>query len=162
MGETAEISVESLVPLFLFGKRGYSFRSRPDIGVMSGIPQDSSWVSKNLGRVLSGPFPKQALGRDSPARDTADIPCRIQCLPQQSHRKLGLCGDPLPKKCGNAETPQLSPSSREENNSGSRIGFDWKFVLARIESGLLVGVVPADNVITRGKELFIEIVEMIR
>ncbi|KAI5318384.1 hypothetical protein L3X38_038092 [Prunus dulcis] len=36
-GDSAEISAESLVPLFHFGKKGYSFRSGPDIGVMSGI-----------------------------------------------------------------------------------------------------------------------------
>lgn len=48
----------------------------------------------------------------------------------------GLCGDPLPKKCGNAETTQLPPSRGEENDLGSRIRFDWKFVLAGIGSGL--------------------------
>ncbi|CAL9019747.1 unnamed protein product, partial [Prunus brigantina] len=52
-GDSAEISAESLVPLLLFEKGGYSLVSGPDIGVMSGFPQDSSRVSGNWGQVLS-------------------------------------------------------------------------------------------------------------
>ncbi|XP_062020766.1 receptor-like protein 9DC3 [Rosa rugosa] len=42
---------------------------------------------------------------------------------------LGLCGDPLPKKCGN-EAPQLLPSTEEENGSDFGTELDWIFVLA--------------------------------
>ncbi|XP_061999242.1 receptor-like protein 7 [Rosa rugosa] len=67
----------------------------------------------------------------------------------------GLCGDPLPEKCGN---PSLPPSSVEDNDP---IEFDWKFVVAGFGSGLVVGVVLADLFITRFREWFIEIVGMI-
>ncbi|KAM5554626.1 hypothetical protein ABKV19_022832 [Rosa sericea] len=42
----------------------------------------------------------------------------------------GLCGDPLPKNCGNSDTPaQLPPSGTEENSSGFGIEFDWEWYL---------------------------------
>nr|XP_011470527.1 PREDICTED: receptor-like protein 12 [Fragaria vesca subsp. vesca] len=69
----------------------------------------------------------------------------------------GLCGDPLPKKCG---SPSLPPSSVEENDSTELI--DWKFVViwkwvdCWSSSWLL-----ADLLITRFPERFIEIVGMI-
>ncbi|XP_034203704.1 receptor-like protein 6 [Prunus dulcis] len=76
----------------------------------------------------------------------------------------GLCGGPLQNKCGVAKTPQQPPSSVEQNDSGSAgaFEFDWKFVLAGLGSGLVVGVVLADVAITRRKELFVKIVGMIR
>ncbi|CAL9017717.1 unnamed protein product [Prunus brigantina] len=52
-GGSAEISAEGLVALLLFEKGGYSLMSGPDIGVMSGFPQDSSRVPGNSWRVLS-------------------------------------------------------------------------------------------------------------
>ncbi|KAB2595013.1 receptor-like protein 12 [Pyrus ussuriensis x Pyrus communis] len=73
----------------------------------------------------------------------------------------GLCGDPLPKKCGDPKAPRLSPSKTEENDSGS-FEFDWKFVLAGLGSGLVVGVVLSDVVITRKREWFVEIVKTIK
>ncbi|XP_068328415.1 receptor-like protein 33 [Pyrus communis] len=73
----------------------------------------------------------------------------------------GLCGDPLPKKCGDPQAPRLSPSKTEENDSGS-FEFDWKFVLAGLGSGLVVGVVLSDVVITRKREWFVEIVKTIK
>ncbi|XP_040372754.1 receptor-like protein 7 isoform X1 [Rosa chinensis] len=70
-----------------------------------------------------------------------------------------LCGDPLPKKCGNSNTPaQLPPSGIEDNSSGSGIEFDWIFVLAGYGSGLVIGVVLADVAITRRPVLFLQIV----
>ncbi|XP_050387172.1 receptor-like protein 7 [Argentina anserina] len=74
----------------------------------------------------------------------------------------GLCGEPLTKGCGNSDAPvQLPPSSNsEEIVSGSAFEFDWKFVLAGIASGLVVGVVLADLAITRKRELFLDIVGM--
>ncbi|PRQ57366.1 putative leucine-rich repeat-containing, plant-type, leucine-rich repeat domain, L [Rosa chinensis] len=74
----------------------------------------------------------------------------------------GLCGDPLPKKCGNPKAPQPSPSTKNESDSGSGVEVDWKFVLAGFGSGLLVGVVLADVLITRRPESFIMIVEICR
>ncbi|KAM2028765.1 hypothetical protein TB2_040066 [Malus domestica] len=73
----------------------------------------------------------------------------------------GLCGDPLPKKCGDPKAPHLSPSKTEENDSGS-FEFDWKFVLAGLGSGLVVGVVLSDVVITKKHEWFVEIVKTIK
>ncbi|KAM5549319.1 receptor-like protein 7 [Rosa sericea] len=71
---------------------------------------------------------------------------------------LGLCGDPLPTKCGNEAPHQLPPSTEEENGSDFGIELDWKFVLAGSVSGLLVGVVLADVLVTRKREYFLEIV----
>ncbi|XP_024189672.1 receptor-like protein 6 isoform X1 [Rosa chinensis] len=73
----------------------------------------------------------------------------------------GLCGDFLPKKCGNSEGSQLPPSTSEDNDSGSGIELDWKFVVAGSASGLLVGVVVADFVITKWNVWFIEIVAVL-
>ncbi|XP_050363799.1 receptor-like protein 7 [Argentina anserina] len=71
---------------------------------------------------------------------------------------LGLCGDPLPKKCGN-ETSQLPPpAEEEEDDSDSGIDLDWKFVLAGSVSGILVGALLADVLVTRKREYFLEIV----
>ena len=73
----------------------------------------------------------------------------------------GLCGDPLPKKCGDPKAPRLSPSKTEENDTGS-FEFDWKFVLAGLGSGLVVGVVLSDAVITKKQEWFVETVKTIK
>nr|XP_011470269.1 PREDICTED: receptor-like protein 12 [Fragaria vesca subsp. vesca] len=71
----------------------------------------------------------------------------------------GLCGDPLPRKCGKPNTPaQVPPSGTEDNSSGSGIEFDWKFVLSGFGSGLVVGVVLADMAITRTPDIFLEMV----
>ncbi|XP_008232465.1 PREDICTED: receptor-like protein 12 [Prunus mume] len=76
----------------------------------------------------------------------------------------GLCGGPLQNKCGVTKTPQQPPSSVEQNDSGSAgaFEFDWKFVLAGLGSGLVIGVVLAHVAITRRKDLFVKIVGMIR
>ncbi|XP_048442345.1 receptor-like protein 19 [Pyrus x bretschneideri] len=73
----------------------------------------------------------------------------------------GLCGDPLPKKCGDPKAPGLSTSKIEENYSSS-FEFDWKFVLAGLGSGLVVGVFLSDVVITKKHEWFVEIVKTIK
>ncbi|KAL6125876.1 hypothetical protein ACLB2K_073927 [Fragaria x ananassa] len=71
----------------------------------------------------------------------------------------GLCGDPLPKKCGNSNTPdQVPPSGGEKNNSGPETEFDWIFVLAGYGSGVVIGVGLAEIVITRRPGMFLEIV----
>ncbi|KAM2029169.1 hypothetical protein TB2_040401 [Malus domestica] len=76
----------------------------------------------------------------------------------------GLCGDPLPKKCGDPKAPELPPSTIDEGDSSSEGIFelDWKIVSAGCGSGLVVGVVLADVVITRRPDLFLKIVGMIR
>ncbi|XP_021801079.1 receptor-like protein 12 [Prunus avium] len=74
----------------------------------------------------------------------------------------GLCGDVLPKKCGDPNASQLPPSTKEENDSGSGFELDWKFALAGFGSGLVVGVVLADVAISRRREWFLEIVVRIR
>ncbi|XP_009373239.2 receptor-like protein 7 [Pyrus x bretschneideri] len=76
----------------------------------------------------------------------------------------GLCGDPLPKKCGNPKAPQLPPLTVDEGDSSSAgiFEFDWKIVSAGCASGLVVGVVLVDVVITRRPNLFLKIVGMIR
>ncbi|XP_068329635.1 receptor-like protein 6 [Pyrus communis] len=76
----------------------------------------------------------------------------------------GLCGDSLPKKCGNPKAPQLAPPTVDEGDSSSAgiFEFDWKIVSAGCANGLVVGVVLADVVITRRPDLFLKIVGMIR
>ncbi|PRQ54094.1 putative leucine-rich repeat-containing, plant-type, leucine-rich repeat domain, L [Rosa chinensis] len=73
----------------------------------------------------------------------------------------GLCGDVLPKKCENSEGTQLPPSTSEDNDSDTGIELDCKFVVAGLASGLLVGVVLADFVITKWNVRFIEIVAVL-
>lgn len=70
----------------------------------------------------------------------------------------GLCGVPLPKICSNPEASQFPPSPIEENGSDFGIELDWKFALAGFVSGLLVGVVLADVLVTRRRERFLKIV----
>ncbi|XP_024156409.1 receptor like protein 27 [Rosa chinensis] len=71
----------------------------------------------------------------------------------------GLCGFPLPKKCWRSEEgPELPPSTAEEEDG---VELDWKFAAAGLVSGLVVGVVLADFVITRFSERFIEIVALL-
>ncbi|XP_062018203.1 receptor-like protein 7 [Rosa rugosa] len=69
----------------------------------------------------------------------------------------GLCGSPLPKKCSRLEGPELLTSTAEEDG----VELDWKFAAAGLVSGLVVGVVLADFVITRFTERFIEIVALL-
>ncbi|XP_021800567.1 receptor-like protein 12 [Prunus avium] len=98
---------------------------------------------------------------------TGPIPQGTQLLTFNStsyEGNAGLCGDPLPKKCGNQEAPQPPPSTEEDGDSGSAqtLEFDLKFCLAGIGSGFVVGVVLADVAITRRQELFLKIVGMVR
>ncbi|KAI5345043.1 hypothetical protein L3X38_012920 [Prunus dulcis] len=76
----------------------------------------------------------------------------------------GLCGDPLPNKCGNQEAPQQPFSTEEDSDSGSSrtLEYDLIFGLAGVGSGLVVGGVFADVVITRRQKWFLKIVGMVR
>ncbi|XP_061999171.1 receptor-like protein 6 [Rosa rugosa] len=117
---------------------------------------------------LSGEIPQQLAQLDSLSKFnvshnnlTGPVPRGIHFTTFDStsyQGNQGLCGDFLPKKCGNSEGTQLPPSTSEDNDSGSGIELDWKFVVAGSGSGLLVGVVLADFVITKWNVWFIEIV----
>nr|XP_023883383.1 receptor-like protein 12 [Quercus suber] len=50
---------------------------------------------------------------------------------------LGLCGSPLPKKCGNNETPTYEISQEPSIVEG----FDWKVVVIGYACGLIIGLV---------------------
>ncbi|KAM5554381.1 hypothetical protein ABKV19_022655 [Rosa sericea] len=120
---------------------------------------------------LSGEIPQQLAQLDSLSKFnvshnnlTGPVPRGIHFTTFDSTSYLGnqgLCGDFLPKKCGNFEGTQLPPSTSEDNDSGSGIELDWKFVVAGSGSGLLVGVVLADFVITKWNVWFIEIVAVL-
>ncbi|PON80738.1 LRR domain containing protein [Parasponia andersonii] len=53
---------------------------------------------------------------------------------------LGLCGDPLSKKCGNSESPAPTSLSSQEQDSGSLFDFNWMTVLFGYLGGLVVGI----------------------
>ncbi|XP_060968873.1 receptor-like protein 33 [Cannabis sativa] len=59
----------------------------------------------------------------------------------------GLCGEPLSKKC---EDSLLPPSaSNQDDDSDSGIELDWKFILAGLVSGLVIGVSIGEMLIPR-------------
>ncbi|GMN25014.1 hypothetical protein TIFTF001_045908 [Ficus carica] len=67
---------------------------------------------------------------------------------------MGLCGIPLPIKCGNFE-PALPPSQEEqEDSSGSVFEFGWKVVAIGYGCGFVVGVLIGHAVITRNSRWF--------
>ena len=60
---------------------------------------------------------------------------------------LGLCGNPLSKKCENPEpTPLPTSSFEEDQDSWFHIEFDWKIILMGYGSGLVIGVVVGNIV----------------
>lgn len=62
----------------------------------------------------------------------------------------GLCGAPLSKKCGYPEAlPPSFPTSEEDQDSGSAMELDWKIVCMGYASGLVIGVVLGNCLITR-------------
>ena len=71
----------------------------------------------------------------------------------------GLCGNPLSKKCGKSEAlPPLPSTVDDEDDLWSLIIEDsWKFVLAGIISGLVVGVALGDILITKRQGWFVKI-----
>ncbi|XP_039158297.1 receptor-like protein 43 [Eucalyptus grandis] len=61
----------------------------------------------------------------------------------------GLCGAPLSKKCGYPEaSPPSFPTSEEDQDSGSAMELDWKIVCMGYASGLVIGVVLGNCLIT--------------
>ena len=64
---------------------------------------------------------------------------------------LGLCGDPLSKKCENSEFPTESCSSfEEENDSDSPYEFNWMSVLLGYGCGIVFGVLIHNIVKSKG------------
>ena len=62
---------------------------------------------------------------------------------------MGLCGIPLPNKCGNSEPP-LPPSQEEQEDSWRSVfQFGWKVVAIGYGCGFVVGVLIGHVVITR-------------
>jgi hypothetical protein len=71
---------------------------------------------------------------------------------------LGLCGNPLSKKCENPEHSPLPTSSFEEyQDSWFHIDFDWKIILMGYGSGLVIGVVVGNIVAKKIHNLFVRI-----
>ncbi|KAK3411790.1 hypothetical protein EUGRSUZ_I00550 [Eucalyptus grandis] len=62
----------------------------------------------------------------------------------------GLCGAPLSKECGYPKaSPPSFPTSEEDQDSGSAKELDWKIVCMGYASGLVIGVVLGNCLITR-------------
>ncbi|XP_024189758.1 putative receptor like protein 25 [Rosa chinensis] len=120
---------------------------------------------------LSGEIPQQLAQLDSLSKFNVSHNNLTGPVPRGTHfttfdstsylGNQGLCGDLLPKKCGNSVGTQLPPSTSEDNDLGSGIELDWKFIVAGSGSGLLVGVVLADFVITKWNVWFIKIVAVL-
>ncbi|KAI3424639.1 LRRNT_2 domain-containing protein [Psidium guajava] len=63
---------------------------------------------------------------------------------------FGLCGTPLSRKCGDPKaSPPSSPTSKEDQDSGSAMDLDWMIVCMGYASGLVNGVVLGNCFITR-------------
>ncbi|KAL3754371.1 hypothetical protein ACJRO7_001582 [Eucalyptus globulus] len=61
-----------------------------------------------------------------------------------------LCGNPLSRKCEDLKaSPLLSPTSEEDQDSGSAMELDWKIVCMGYVSDLVIGVVLENTLITR-------------
>ncbi|KAF8042930.1 hypothetical protein BT93_A1304 [Corymbia citriodora subsp. variegata] len=55
----------------------------------------------------------------------------------------GLCGTPLSRKCGYLKaSPPSSPTSQEDQDSGSAVELDWKVVCMGYASGLIDEFIP--------------------
>ncbi|XP_059449490.1 receptor-like protein 33 [Corylus avellana] len=71
---------------------------------------------------------------------------------------VGLCGNPLSKKCGGYKYTPTSPSPFEESqNSGSPFEFGWKVVVIGYGCGFVIGVVIGQILITRKYDWFVKI-----
>ncbi|KAL3754367.1 hypothetical protein ACJRO7_001578 [Eucalyptus globulus] len=63
---------------------------------------------------------------------------------------LGLCGTPLSRKCRDPKgSPPLTPTSEKDQDLGSAMELDWKIVCMGYASGLVIGVVLGNCLITR-------------
>ncbi|KAM6595154.1 hypothetical protein CsatA_002857 [Cannabis sativa] len=59
----------------------------------------------------------------------------------------GLCGEPLSKKCQDSLLPPSASNKDDDSDSG--IELDWKFILAGLVSGLVIGVSFGEMLIPR-------------
>ncbi|KAL7218694.1 hypothetical protein ACSBR2_011877 [Camellia fascicularis] len=67
---------------------------------------------------------------------------------------LGLCGDPLSRKCGKPKAPPLN--SKGDNDSTFLGTVDWIIICMGYVSGIVVGIVIGHTITTRYHEWFIE------
>ncbi|XP_022717787.1 receptor-like protein 12 [Durio zibethinus] len=74
---------------------------------------------------------------------------------------LGLCGNPLSKKCEDSETSSSSPpsstSSEENEDLVSFFHFGWRAVLMGYGFGMAIGVIIGQITVTRKHDWFIKI-----
>ncbi|KAL3754369.1 hypothetical protein ACJRO7_001580 [Eucalyptus globulus] len=65
-------------------------------------------------------------------------------------RNLGLCGTPLSRKCRDPKgLPPSTPISEKDHDSGSAMELEWKIACIGYASGLVIGVVLGNWLITR-------------
>lgn len=65
---------------------------------------------------------------------------------------VGLCGDPLSKKCGDPKPP--SSGSNEDEDEGSDFHIGWKTVLIGYGCGVLVGMIGGNYILKRKQDWF--------
>ena len=66
-----------------------------------------------------------------------------------------LCGNPLPKMCRTSDDSPLPASANDQDDdTGYPLKLDWKFSLAGYMSGLVVGMVLGEILITRGRAVW--------
>ncbi|KAF8391156.1 hypothetical protein HHK36_023457 [Tetracentron sinense] len=81
---------------------------------------------------------------------------QFETFPDTSYEgNSGLCGFPLPKKCGDTEAVQ-QPSSLlhpDHDSEATSEEFDWKIVLMGYGCGVIIGVIP--NIIGHGVDIIV-------
>ncbi|XP_024032806.1 receptor-like protein 12 [Morus notabilis] len=161
-GEIPEF-VGNLIALHSLNLSNNMLTGRIPLSVKGLSKLESLDLSRNM---LSGEIPQQLTQLNflqsfnvSHNNLTGPIPQgdQLRTFDQSSFEgNLGLCGDPLPKKCGDSEALQPTPSAdKEDDDSGSPIQLDWKVVLAGSISGFIVGVALEDVMMTKRHGWFI-------
>ncbi|XP_030539645.2 receptor-like protein 54 [Rhodamnia argentea] len=109
---------------------------------------------------LSGEIPQELLQLTSLEvfdvsynRLTGPIPQSQQFATFENNSYKGnswLCGTPLSRKCRDLKaSPPSSPASEDVQDSGSSMELDWKIVCMGYASGLVIGVVLGNSLVTR-------------
>lgn len=70
---------------------------------------------------------------------------------------LGLCGDPLSKKCGNMEAPPPPLTTEEGGDYEFPNGVDWVVICMGYGSGLIVGLIIGYRLIASRLKWFVDI-----
>ncbi|XP_038887943.1 receptor-like protein 50 [Benincasa hispida] len=65
---------------------------------------------------------------------------------------VGLCGDPLSKRCGDSKPPSSGSDEGEDEGSDFHIG--WRTVLIGYGCGMLVGMIGGNYILTRKQDWF--------